>query len=75
MSADVGRPGELANGEPESVGGRQNDLLAGDLDANAGQHRQRVVTAGGDGDLADGLRRTNPTDTTPVSSGSVGSVG
>ena len=55
---DVGglrRPRQLANREPEPVGRRQNDLLAGNLDPDAGEHRQRVVTAGGNGDLADRL--------------------
>ena len=55
MSARGRRPGQLAHGQPESVGGGQNDLLAGDLDADAGQHRQRVIPAGRDRDLTDRL--------------------
>ena len=75
---DIGgfrRPGQLANRKPEPVGGRQNHLLAGDLDPDAGQHRQRVVAAGGDGDLTDGLGEQLRRTTTPVSSGRAGSVG
>jgi hypothetical protein len=55
---DIGgfrRPGQLAHCKPEPVGGRQNHLLAGNLDADAGQHRQRVIAAGGNGNLTDGL--------------------
>ena len=49
------RPGQLANGEPEPIGGRQNHGLAGYLDTNSGQHRQRVIPACGHRDLADRL--------------------
>ena len=49
------RPGQLANGEPEPIGRRQNHGLAGYLDTNSGQHRQRVIPACGHCDLADRL--------------------
>ena len=51
----IRRPGQLPHGQAEPIGGRQNDLLTGDLDPDAGEHRQRVVAARGDGHLADGL--------------------
>ncbi len=53
--AGGGHPLEFADREAESVGGREDDVGALDLDADAGEHRQGVVLAGSDGDLADGL--------------------
>ncbi len=47
---------ELAVREPEPVGGEQRDRRAGDLEANAGQHRQHVVAAGGRDRLGHGVR-------------------
>ena len=55
---DVGAarvPVELAQAEPEPVGGQQRDASALDLDPDAGQHRQHVVAAGGGDRLRDGV--------------------
>jgi hypothetical protein len=53
--ARVGRvPPELAQREAVPVGREQGDLLALDLDADAGQQGQGVVAAGGDRHLGDG---------------------
>ena len=46
-------PGQLADREPVAVGGGQPQLVALDLEPDAGEHRQRVVTAGGHRHLRD----------------------
>ena len=48
-------PLELAQREPEAVGGQQRDRRALDLDPDAGEHRQHVVAAGGGDGLGDGV--------------------
>jgi hypothetical protein len=45
---------QFAHGQPVAVGRGQRHGLAVDLDPDAGQHRDRVVPAGGDGHLGDG---------------------
>ena len=64
-SAAVGSPGfqrQLADGEPVAVGGGEGELVAVDLEPDAGEHRQRVVAAGGDRDLGDGGRELGAVD-------------
>ena len=48
---------QLADGEAEAVGGGQGEPRPVDLHADAGEHRQRVVAAGGHRDLRDGGRQ------------------
>ena len=62
-------PGELAEREPEAVGGEQRDRRALDLDPDAGEHRQHVVAAGGGDRLGDRVRRTGRCGTVPVACG------
>ena len=50
-----GAPGQLAHGQPVAVGGGQGHGVAVDLDPDAGEDGQRVVAAGGDRDLGDGV--------------------
>ena len=48
------RPLQLADGEAVAVGGGERDRRAVDLDADAGEGREGVVAAGGDGHLSHG---------------------
>ena len=49
----IRRPGQLPDRKPEPVGRGQNHALAGDFDADAGQHRQSVIAAGSHRHLPD----------------------
>ena len=39
--------------EPEAVRGGEGEVVSGDLDLDAGEHRPRVLGGGGDGDVFD----------------------
>ena len=49
------RPGEAGTGQTETVGGAHDDLVALELDADAGEHRTVLLTGDRDGRLVDGL--------------------
>ena len=65
---------QLPDGQAVAVGRGQRDRVALDLHADAGEHRQRVVPAGGHGDLADG-RGEHVAAHRPAAGGMVGSDG
>ena len=74
----VGPPGchvQLAYGQPVAVGRGQGQPVAVDLDPDAGEHRQRVVAAGGDRDLRDGRGERVGSRQCPEAAGISGSVG
>ena len=74
MSGCSGFQSSSRTAKPVAVGGGQGDPVALDLDPDAGQHRQRVVAAGGDRGLATAAAKTSP-ETVPVAVGICGSAG
>ena len=67
-------PVQLADGQAVPVGRGEREPVAVDLQPDAGQHRQRVVAPGGDGDLGDGGGEFS-LSTVPAVVGMLGSVG
>ena len=53
-AGSTGCPPQRPHREPVAVGGGERHLLAVDLDPDAGEDRQRVITAGRDRDRGDG---------------------
>ena len=64
-------PGQLTHGEPIAVGGEHRERLALQLNSDAGHHRQRLIAAGGDGNLGDRGRERIGLYTTFLADGSL----